>query len=491
MIHARTFPRCPAAAVLLASALFFAPGAPAQTAETAALTGWFSVLWGDGRPGSGLETMMLYTLTDRSGQTTLLALDEERARAWGGVLALDRRYVEARGSWALAGSADGAAAVLDVTSVALLGPASAPADAETSGAPDGLAAALLVEGSRPWVSILCKFSDCADEPRDLAYFQGMYDDAEPGLDHYWRELSYDTVDIAGSSAHGWFTLPHPETTYNPTDTTGGTDLTRLANDCIAAADAQVDFSLYSGINMMFNTNFDNGYAWGGSRFMFLDGVMKSWSVTWEPPWGYASVTVIAHEMGHGFGLPHSSGTYGQTYDNVWDVMSDTWSNCGRSSDPVYGCLGQHTIAYHKDRLGWIPAAWKHAGAGSAVIAMDPLALASGSHYRMAQIPIEGSGTHFYTVEVRDWTGYDVKLPGKAVVIHEVDTTRSRPAQVVDVDGNGKTGDAGAMWGPGETFVDAEHGISVTVVSATPTGFRVAINPEVAVLPALHLLLTGP
>ena len=143
-------------------------------------------------------------------------------------------------------------------------------------------------------------------PRTLHFSPGMYANAKPGLDHYWRELSYDTANVAGSNAYGWFVLPNPESYYNPTDTAGGTDLTLLANDCIAAADPSVNFSLYSGINMMFNTDFDNGWAWGGSRYMTLDGVTKVWSTTWEPPWAYSDISVIEHEMGHGFGLPHSS-----------------------------------------------------------------------------------------------------------------------------------------------------------------------------------------
>ena len=167
---------------------------------------------------------------------------------------------------------------------------------------------------------MCKFSDYAVEPKDLSYFQGMYANVKPGLDHYWRELSYDAINTAGSNASGWYVLPQPEAYYNPTDTTGGTNLDLLATDCVAAADASVNFALYSGINMMFNTDFNNGIGSGGNKYMTLDGVSQFWSVTWEPPWAYASVSVIAHEMGHGFGLPHSSGAYGATYDNAWDVM---------------------------------------------------------------------------------------------------------------------------------------------------------------------------
>jgi M6 family metalloprotease-like protein len=387
-------------------------------------SGHFNIVWGDGKEG---ETQTLYTLTEDTGQVTPLLLDESLSRSMGGVLQFDRKRVNV-----------------------------------------------------PWVSIMCKFIDFADEPKDLAYFTGMYANTEPGMDHYWRELSYNTVNIAGSSAFGWFVLPQPESYYNPTDTTGGTNLNLLANDCIGAADSSVDFSPYSGINMMFNTDFDNGYAWGGSRWMTLDGVTKVWSVTWEPPWGYSTISVIAHEMGHGFGLPHSSGAYGQTYDNAWDVMSKDRYNCAAATDPIYGCMAQHTISYHKDILGWIPAGQKFTAASGTrtTITLEQLALPETTNYKMAQVPINGSSTNFYTVEVRRQTGYDTKVAGNAVIIHEVDTTRSRPAYVVDPDLNGVTGDAGAMWVVGETFIDETNNIAVIVKSATATGFEVTIENEI-------------
>ena len=93
---------------------------------------------------------------------------------------------------------------------------------------------------------------------------------------------------------------------------------------------------------------------------------------------------------------------------------------------------------------------------------------------MAQIPIGGSSTHFYTVEARRLIGYDIKLPGNAIVIHEVDTTRREPAWVVDSNGS-PSSDAGAMWVVGETFTDTPNKISVKVLSATATGFQVSIS----------------
>ncbi len=268
------------------------------------LSGWFSIVWGDSEDGS---SSTVYTLSDLNGQETMLQLDETVIKNLGGVLKFNGKNVTVQGTLATpsgtnmqSASVQGSQTVFNVTSIS-----SSPSHEPQALAVESVSAA--VSGAFPWVTIMCKFSDIANEPNDVSYFNGMYSSTKPGMDHYWKELSFNQVDVSGSSVGGtgWHTLPNTESYYNPSDTTGGTDLSLLANECIAAADADVDYSLYNGINMMFNSDFDNGYAWGGSRHMTLDGVTKRWSTTWEPPWSYHNISVIAHEMGHGFGLPHS------------------------------------------------------------------------------------------------------------------------------------------------------------------------------------------
>ena len=422
------------------------------------LSGWLAILWGDGRDGS---TQTQAFLTTDQGERIQLESDAANLRAF------DRSRVTLDGTRDAAPGREGVESVFRVESVS--------GHARSGDAP----ALEAVSGSNPWVSIMCKFSDYAAEPKPLSYFQSMFSSSYPGLDHYWREVSYNTVNVVGSTAVGWYVLPNPRSYY----VYGGQlNFDRAADDCTGVADPYVNFSGMVGINLMFNAELD-GYAWGGSHYMTLDGVTKSWSMTWEPPWGYEDITVMSHEMGHGFGLPHSSGNYGQTYDNRWDVMSDGWTDCGNSSDATYGCLGQHTISYHKDILGWISSGEKYlAPGGSATITLEQLALPQSGNFKMAQIPIGGSSTRFYTVEVRHKNGYDVKLPGAGVIIHQVDTSRDRPAYVVDADGNGNTGDAGALWTVGETFNDAANGISVSIVSSSASGFTVTITTPIPGLP---------
>ena len=99
---------------------------------------------------------------------------------------------------------------------------------------------------------------------------------------------------------------------------------------------------------------------------------------------------------------------------------------------------------------------------------------------MAEIPIGDSDTDFYTVETRLFVGYDDEIPDEAVVIHRVDTTLAdRLAQVVDIDNNGDTNDAGAMWTPGEIFTDSENGLQVSIDAAYSTGYQVTINTNPA------------
>lgn len=414
--------------------------------------GTLEVVWGD--PPAGGEPRVSFFLSGVDGLSVRLILPEA-ATLDAAALNGQRVIVRARG---MAGDTTGP------DNPALLVEEIHPAAGEA-------AAAIAATGNQPFVTVLCAFSDISTAHKPLDYFATMYGNARPGLDHYWRESSYDLLNVGGSEAFGPYPLPNPLADYL---TNGDPNLNALALDCAAAAEADVYFPAYTGINFAFNNDI-GCCAWGGMKTMALDGEQRLYRTTWLPPWATNSISVVMHEMGHGFGLPHSSGDYADTYDSPWDVMSKDRFNCAKTRDPVYGCVGQGTIGYHKDRLGWIPAARKYTHqSGTAAIRLEPLDSPGGDGYLLAQIPIDGSDTHFYTVEARRLASYDAKLPGAAVVIHEVIANRDRPARVIDIDNDGDPGDAGAIWLPGETFSGLDY-VEVTVDAQVGDAYLVTIS----------------
>lgn len=344
-----------------------------------------------------------------------------------------------------------------------------------------------VFGAQPWVSILCKFNDVAAEPENLAFFQGMYANQPAGLDHYWREVSYNNINVVGSLAVDWINLPQGHLDYVPEPGSGTeADLNALFDDCTAVADPVVNFATgangneFVGINMMFNDSLDC-CAWGGGRFTTLDGVSKVWRTTWNPPWAFRSEGVIAHEMGHGFGLPHANNSDGDgsPYDSPWDVMSSATGYA--VNDPVYGRLGKHVNMEFKHALGWVDDA---VGYIADAMSNDVLLLVNSSNpmvgngYRFARIPLS-DGTH-YVVEARKEEGnYESNIPGTAVIIHHVDYGRSEPPWVIDADvpPANYADTEGVMWKTGEIFVDPIDGFTVEILNLFANGYNIRIQAQ--------------
>src|SRR5215210_421854 len=89
-----------------------------------------------------------------------------------------------------------------------------------------------VSGSKPTVTPLCRFSDSTTTPHYKSWFETFMGNTKPGLDNYFREISYGNMNLTGSGVAGWYNLPHPKSYYM-----SGSDMKEdlLAQDCTSAA----------------------------------------------------------------------------------------------------------------------------------------------------------------------------------------------------------------------------------------------------------------
>lgn len=424
-------------------------------AQTAALRGRVHLVWDEARTPGMPDGPVAY-LVDDSGRSTRLLVDGLQGSA--AYLTWDRRRAEVLVDPIVPSAPAGARRLRGAR---LLEPAGL-----STAAPDGV-------DHLDFITVLCRFADDPQGEIAPARLERVMGSQYPGMQQYYAEQSGNPAVMSGNRVTArWYNLPQVRSYYVQGLTVA---FGELAADCARAAEADVNFADYYGINLQFNgllstrpTAPYDTLSFGGSWSLTLNGQVGTWGMTWIGINHVENYVVHAHEMGHALGWPHSSGRYGVEYDSDWDVMSKGYLRF----DPAFGWLTVHTIGPYKNARGWTLPARRWQPAFGAVESRTIVRSALSPDLGSVLAVIPRGDSLYYTAEARLPAGHDTPLPGGAILLHEVDFGR---AYVVDADHNGNPNDAGAEWTPGETFTDSLIGFALRVDSAVSNGFAVTIT----------------
>jgi hypothetical protein len=294
--------------------------------------------------------------------------------------------------------------------------------------------------------ILVNFQDNASQPYSWSDAANV---TFSQTSDWYRENSYNQTSLTGD-VFGWFTIAASSTTCD-TD-----QITTLAEQ--AATNAGVNLNNYP--RRVFGFPSANCPFWGRST------VGGNPSRAWIN--GSYALKVVAHELGHSFGLYHSNSM-------PCDTGGCTPTEYGDDRDMMgQGGIGDFN-AYQKERLGWLnygssPTVQSISTSGTYWIS-SLQAGGAPSALKILKSRTTADTTYYY-IESRAQSSYDASYaPG--VLLHTGNQNDGNSAYQVDLDPVSPSFDP--LLDPGQVFSDAAAGLTVQTVSSDASGAWVTIT----------------
>ena len=320
-------------------------------------------------------------------------------------------------------------------------------------------------GAQRTVVILVNFSNAATQPYSASYARTVMTSAS----NFDLENSYGQTWLT-ADVYGWFTIALSSTVC---------DYTTLASQAQSAATkAGVNLGNYTRQVYAFPQNACTWWGLGGPGNL---GYSQAWIN------GDLEEQVVAHEMGHGFGLQHSHSL------DCGTVALGT--NCTVSDyGDIFDTMGQsayHFSASQKERLGWLNYGASppiRTVTASGTYAIDPYET-TGSLPKALKIARGTTGTYFY-VEARRAVGFDAGLSSNSNVLNGVLIHLNNPNDSATNDLLDMT-PATASWNDpalavGQTFTDSTSGVSITTSAIGASGATVAVTLGGTAPPCSHV-----
>ena len=330
---------------------------------------------------------------------------------------------------------------------------------------------------KPWLNILVKFSDQNSLSYTSSLIESYFVDSFPGLGQYWKHTSGNKINIDGTTTLPTiFELPQPSTFYvYNMDGEVFLDFSKIDPHLIdLITQNNINFDGYYGINVFFEELSIGDYSWGSNRgFSYDDGLE---GVTYN---NYLEPSVIAHEMGHGYGLNHATNETAfieedEQYANGYAVMGGIWGGL-YSGDFVP--WPSSLIAYHRWELNLFDE--------NQIIDSNNINFSQGQTYFLNNkqdmltsndlVAVIRTQESTYFVEVHNTESYDLQSTGKFVLIHRKDATGFFSYIISNMPGENIDFGNSVEWIAGETFSDPASGVSIEILSEETDGFNIRIT----------------